>query len=231
MRRWHDAAPVLAPHVPASSNSPTSCAGPARSPAPARHGRYIKWMQEHGVGGGKGDLHKVLEACTRELLKHERYANDIRFLRICIQYVRPQGLTAAALPRTRRPKAQPSVVIRPCSATMCVRTAPKTPPSPPVHPTPTHCAPCARAHTHQHAGMPPMPNDFVQADCLPDPADVFLFLKVRHTHMTGAAHCLMGCTWGVTRPVCGGGGRGAGRRLPKAGAVAPPCIRAGEGGR
>jgi hypothetical protein len=32
--------------------------------------RYIKWMQEHGMGGGKGDLQKVLEACTRELLKH-----------------------------------------------------------------------------------------------------------------------------------------------------------------
>ncbi|KAG2496296.1 hypothetical protein HYH03_005529 [Edaphochlamys debaryana] len=48
--------------------------------------RYIKWMQEYGVGGGKADLQKVLETCTTELQKHARYTNDIRFLRIWIQY-------------------------------------------------------------------------------------------------------------------------------------------------
>ncbi|GLI67253.1 hypothetical protein VaNZ11_011435 [Volvox africanus] len=48
--------------------------------------RFIKWMQEYGVGGGKADLMKVLEACTRELRKYPRYTNDIRFLRIWIQY-------------------------------------------------------------------------------------------------------------------------------------------------
>ncbi|GLC34411.1 hypothetical protein PLESTB_000731400 [Pleodorina starrii] len=48
--------------------------------------RYIKWMQEYGVGGGKADLLKVLEACTKELQKYPRYTNDIRFLRIWIQY-------------------------------------------------------------------------------------------------------------------------------------------------
>ncbi|GFR44114.1 hypothetical protein Agub_g5276 [Astrephomene gubernaculifera] len=48
--------------------------------------RYIKWMQEYGVGGGKADLQKVLEACTKDLQKHPRYTNDIRFLRIWIQY-------------------------------------------------------------------------------------------------------------------------------------------------
>ncbi|KAG2437063.1 hypothetical protein HYH02_011323 [Chlamydomonas schloesseri] len=48
--------------------------------------KYIKWMQEYGVGGGKADLQKVLEACTKELQKLPRYKNDIRFLRIWIQY-------------------------------------------------------------------------------------------------------------------------------------------------
>ncbi|EFJ48462.1 hypothetical protein VOLCADRAFT_104641 [Volvox carteri f. nagariensis] len=48
--------------------------------------RYIKWMQEYGVGGGKADLTKVLEACTKELQKYPRYTNDIRCLRIWIQY-------------------------------------------------------------------------------------------------------------------------------------------------
>lgn len=45
-------------------------------------------MQEHNIAGGKAELQKVLEACTKELLKHDRYVNDIRFLRIWIQYVR-----------------------------------------------------------------------------------------------------------------------------------------------
>ncbi len=49
--------------------------------------RYIKWMQEYGVGGGKADLLKVLEACTKELQKHSRYNNDVRCLRVWIQYV------------------------------------------------------------------------------------------------------------------------------------------------
>ncbi|KXZ53625.1 CKS2 protein [Gonium pectorale] len=48
--------------------------------------RYIKWMQEYGVGAGKADLQKVLEACTKELQRHARYNNDIRFLRLWIQY-------------------------------------------------------------------------------------------------------------------------------------------------
>jgi hypothetical protein len=48
-------------------------------------------MQEYGVGGGKADLLKVLESCTKELLKYPRYTNDIRFLRIWIQYVRLRG--------------------------------------------------------------------------------------------------------------------------------------------
>eukprot|EP00198_Chlamydomonas_reinhardtii_P003270 XP_001692606.1 predicted protein [Chlamydomonas reinhardtii] len=48
--------------------------------------KYIKWMQEYGVGGGKADLQKVLETCTKELQRLPRYNNDIRFLRIWIQY-------------------------------------------------------------------------------------------------------------------------------------------------
>lgn len=39
------------------------------------------------MGGGKADLQKVLETCTKELQRLPRYNNDIRFLRIWIQYV------------------------------------------------------------------------------------------------------------------------------------------------
>ena len=54
------------------------------------------------MGGGKGDLQKVLEVCTRELLKHERYNRDVRFLRIWIQYVSYLQHTAVVCPRPVR---------------------------------------------------------------------------------------------------------------------------------
>lgn len=48
--------------------------------------RLIKWTQEH-LTGGKTELQKVLESCTSVLVKLDKYSNDIRFLRIFIQYV------------------------------------------------------------------------------------------------------------------------------------------------
>lgn len=74
------------------------CEGPTRllTDAVLNGRRYIKWMQEYGVGGGKADLLKVLEACTKELQKHSRYNNDVRCLRVWIQYV------SAAAARTRQ---------------------------------------------------------------------------------------------------------------------------------
>ncbi|KAJ9528547.1 hypothetical protein QJQ45_020470 [Haematococcus lacustris] len=47
--------------------------------------RFIKWTQEHKAGN-KADLQKLYEQCTSALLKLPRYNDDIRFLRIWIQY-------------------------------------------------------------------------------------------------------------------------------------------------
>lgn len=49
--------------------------------------RYVKWTQEHLTGSGKQELQAVLEACTQEVARHERYVTDVRFLRVWIQYV------------------------------------------------------------------------------------------------------------------------------------------------
>eukprot|EP00798_Chlamydomonas_sp_ICE-L_P027713 gene27713-7357_t len=48
--------------------------------------RLIKWTQEHLISSSKAELQKVLEACTSDLVKIQRYNSDIRFLRIWIQY-------------------------------------------------------------------------------------------------------------------------------------------------
>jgi hypothetical protein len=49
---------------------------------------YIKWSQEtFHSGGHKAEIVPLLERCTRELQKHEKYRNDIRYLRVWIQYV------------------------------------------------------------------------------------------------------------------------------------------------
>lgn len=49
---------------------------------------YIKWCQEtFHSGGHKAEIVPLLERCTRELQKHEKYRNDIRYLRVWIQYV------------------------------------------------------------------------------------------------------------------------------------------------
>ena len=53
------------------------------------HRRFIKWTQEtFHTGGHQAELLSLLERCTRSLQSHEQYKNDIRYLRIWIQYVR-----------------------------------------------------------------------------------------------------------------------------------------------
>ncbi|KAL4440602.1 hypothetical protein ABPG75_003603 [Micractinium tetrahymenae] len=49
--------------------------------------RFIKWTQEaFAAGGHKAELLPLLERCTRELQADGRYAADIRYLRVWIQY-------------------------------------------------------------------------------------------------------------------------------------------------
>ena len=50
--------------------------------------RYIKWTQAtFKAGGHQAELTPLLERCTRELQSDERYKNDLRYLRLWIQYV------------------------------------------------------------------------------------------------------------------------------------------------
>ncbi len=49
--------------------------------------RLVKWTQEHLVGGSKAELQKTIEACTKAMLKLNKYNSDVRFLRVWIQYV------------------------------------------------------------------------------------------------------------------------------------------------
>lgn len=49
--------------------------------------RLIKWTQESfSSGQQKAELQKILELCTRELIKIEKYKTDIRYLRVWVQY-------------------------------------------------------------------------------------------------------------------------------------------------
>ena len=58
-----------------------------KSDVPIQLARLVKWTQENMVGGSKVELQKTLELCTQELLKLNRYASDVRFLRLWVQYV------------------------------------------------------------------------------------------------------------------------------------------------
>jgi hypothetical protein len=50
---------------------------------------YIKWTKDTFVSGGqKSELLPLLERCTREFHGREEYRDDIRYLRVWIQYVR-----------------------------------------------------------------------------------------------------------------------------------------------
>ncbi|WIA31182.1 hypothetical protein OEZ86_001187 [Tetradesmus obliquus] len=49
--------------------------------------KYIKWVQEQfAANGSKAELQQVLEAATRSLSGTNRYNNDVRLLRIWVQY-------------------------------------------------------------------------------------------------------------------------------------------------
>ena len=49
--------------------------------------RYIKWTQEtFPAGGHKAELLPILEMCTRQFQDNPEYKNDIRYLRVWIQY-------------------------------------------------------------------------------------------------------------------------------------------------
>eukprot|EP00890_Picochlorum_soloecismus_P001373 jgi/Picsp_1/2236/NSC_05700-R1_protein len=49
--------------------------------------QYIKWTKEtFSAGGHKSELLPLLERCTREFHQDARYKNDIRYLRVWIQY-------------------------------------------------------------------------------------------------------------------------------------------------
>ncbi len=50
--------------------------------------RFIKWTQETTcTHGHKAELQRVLEACTKAIGTAERYREDVRYLRVWIQYV------------------------------------------------------------------------------------------------------------------------------------------------
>ena len=50
--------------------------------------RFIRWAQEaHPAGGHKAELLPLLERCTRELQGVARYADDVCYLRVWVQYV------------------------------------------------------------------------------------------------------------------------------------------------
>jgi hypothetical protein len=69
--------------------------------ADARAHRYLAWTQAHYPSGGPGSqLLATLESCTRELLSVARYKNDVRYLRVWVQYVRaPRCACLASPPR------------------------------------------------------------------------------------------------------------------------------------
>lgn len=49
---------------------------------------YIKWTQDNfKAGGHKADLLPLLERCTRKLQGMDRYKDDVRYLRVWVQYV------------------------------------------------------------------------------------------------------------------------------------------------
>ncbi|CAM6101555.1 unnamed protein product [Calypogeia fissa] len=49
--------------------------------------RYIKWFRDAYPGGGaQSEVLKLLEKCSRQFLKDERYRRDVRYLQIWVQY-------------------------------------------------------------------------------------------------------------------------------------------------
>ena len=62
--------------------------------------RFVKWTQKTFVAGGhQAELLPLLERCTREMLEMHGYDDDIRYLRLWLQYVRPQPHTLCGISR------------------------------------------------------------------------------------------------------------------------------------
>lgn len=69
-----------------SACSTRSC---ALCPEACRHCRFIKWTQDTFKSGGhRAEVLPLLERCTRELQYNAQYKDDVRYLRVWIQYVR-----------------------------------------------------------------------------------------------------------------------------------------------
>lgn len=63
--------------------------------------RYIKWTQEQfAAQGGKAELQQVLETATKSLSSTSRYNNDVRLLRIWVQYVSTSPVATPAYDET-----------------------------------------------------------------------------------------------------------------------------------
>ena len=55
--------------------------------------RFVKWTQKTYLAGGRqAELLPLLERCTRELRQMPGYDDDIRYLRLWLQYVGPLPL-------------------------------------------------------------------------------------------------------------------------------------------
>jgi hypothetical protein len=60
--------------------------------------RYIKWTQEQfTTQGSKSELQHVLEAATKALSTTDEHNNDVRLLRIWVQYVSDKALLKVLL--------------------------------------------------------------------------------------------------------------------------------------
>ena len=112
-------------------------------------------MQEsYSAGGHKAELVPLLERCTRELQGVEKYKTDVRYLRVWLQYV------SAFLTRTEHLRASSSSRVMQSSTAPCSSTI-----SGPLI-----------GEQRPRLDPPVLPS--TQADCLPEPRDVFNFLKV-----------------------------------------------------
>ena len=177
--------PTAAPDTNAVLPVPVTAVVPAAGAAwrdrdrPCLQRRFIKWTQEtFSAGGHKAELLPLLERCTRELQAGGRYAADIRYLRVWVQYVSRGLLSHRGWAAGEGSRRQPGV--GPVGAAAAALTALSPPPPP-------------------------------QADCLPDPGDVFSFLRENEIgqdralfYVAYATYLEVGAGWG------GGGGRHAG---------------------
>jgi hypothetical protein len=63
--------------------------------------RFIKWTQEHySTQASRRELTQALEAATKALSGLQRYRDDVRLLRIWVQYVSNPLMSSAAAAAT-----------------------------------------------------------------------------------------------------------------------------------